>query len=59
MLVNQAAVRFYCMLSIMRGCGSCHHSMARPQVAYGGDVLQMLKVAANVVIKQWRAADKG
>jgi hypothetical protein len=43
----------------MRGCGSCHHNMAPPQVAYGGDSLQMLKLAANVLIKEWRAADKG
>jgi hypothetical protein len=47
------------MLRIMRGCGSRHQSMAHLKVAYGGDGLQMLKVAANVVIKQWRAANKG
>jgi hypothetical protein len=28
---------------------SCHHSMARPQVADGGDALQMWRVKGKVV----------
>jgi hypothetical protein len=37
----------------------CHHGMARPQVADGGDGLQVWKVAANTLNKQSRTADKG
>jgi hypothetical protein len=33
--------------------------MARPQVADGGDGLQILRVAANILNKQSRTADKG
>jgi hypothetical protein len=33
--------------------------MARPQVADGGDVLQILRVVANILNKQLRTADKG
>jgi hypothetical protein len=33
--------------------------MARPQVADGGDGLQIWMVAANILNKQSRAADKG
>jgi hypothetical protein len=36
----------------------CHHSMARPQVAYGGNTLQVWRVAANILNKQSRTADK-
>jgi hypothetical protein len=36
-----------------------HHGMARPQVADGGDGLQIWRVAANTLNKQSRAADKG
>jgi hypothetical protein len=32
--------------------------MARPQVADGGDGLQIWTVAANILNKQWRTADK-
>jgi hypothetical protein len=38
---------------------SCHHGMARPQVADGGDSLQFWRVAANILNKQSRKADKG
>jgi hypothetical protein len=31
----------------------CHHDMARPQVADGGDGLQEWRVAANVLNMQW------
>jgi hypothetical protein len=33
--------------------------MARPQVADGGDGLQIWKVAANILNKKSRTADKG
>jgi hypothetical protein len=33
--------------------------MARPQVADGGDVLQIWMVAVNILNKQSRTADKG
>jgi hypothetical protein len=36
----------------------CHHDMARPQVA-DGDGLQIWRVAANILNKQSRTADKG
>jgi hypothetical protein len=35
----------------------CHHGMAHPQVADGGDGLQIWKVAANILNKQSRTAD--
>jgi hypothetical protein len=37
----------------------CHHGMARPQVADGGDGLQFWRLAANILNKQSRTADKG
>jgi hypothetical protein len=37
----------------------CHHGMARPQVADGGDGLQIRRVAANILNKQSRTAGKG
>jgi hypothetical protein len=37
----------------------CHHGMARRQVADGRDALQLWKVAANILNKQSRTADKG
>jgi hypothetical protein len=37
----------------------CRHGMARPQDAGGGDVLQVWRVAANILNKQPRTADKG
>jgi hypothetical protein len=36
----------------------CHHGMARPQVADGGDGLQIWRVAANILNKQARTAEK-
>jgi hypothetical protein len=35
-----------------------HHNMARRQVTDGGDGLQMWRVAANILNKQSRTADK-
>jgi hypothetical protein len=37
----------------------CHHGMARPQVADGGNTLQVWRVAANILNKNSRTADKG
>jgi hypothetical protein len=37
----------------------CHHGTARPQVADGGDGLQIWRVAANILNKQSRTADRG
>jgi hypothetical protein len=37
----------------------CHHDMARPQVADGGNTLQVWRVTANILNKQSRTADKG
>jgi hypothetical protein len=37
----------------------CHHGMARPQVADGGAGLQIWRVAANILHKESRTADKG
>jgi hypothetical protein len=37
----------------------CHHGMARPQVADGGDALQLWREAANILNKQSQTADKG
>jgi hypothetical protein len=36
----------------------CHHGMARPQVADGGDGLQIWRAAANVSNKQSRTSEK-
>jgi hypothetical protein len=37
----------------------CHHGTARPQVADGRDGFQLWRVAANVLNKQSRTADRG
>jgi hypothetical protein len=37
----------------------CHHGVARPQVADGGNGLQIWRVAANILNKQSRTVDKG
>jgi hypothetical protein len=37
----------------------CHHGMACPQVADGGDSLQIWRVAANILNKQLQTADWG
>jgi hypothetical protein len=36
----------------------CHHGMARPRVADGGDGLQIWKVAAIILNKQSRTANR-
>lgn len=35
------------------------HGMERPQVADGGDNLQLWEIAANILKKQLQGADKG
>jgi adenylosuccinate lyase len=37
----------------------CHHGMTSPQVADGGNALQIWRVATNILNKQSRTADKG
>jgi hypothetical protein len=37
----------------------CHHSMVRPQVVDGGDGLQIWRLAANILNKQSRTAERG
>jgi hypothetical protein len=37
----------------------CHHDTAGPQVANGGDGLQIWMVPANILNKQSRTADNG
>jgi hypothetical protein len=43
----------------MLGGVPCHHGTARPQVADGGDGLQIWRVATNILNKQSRTADNG
>jgi hypothetical protein len=37
----------------------CHHGMARPQVADGGDGIQIWRVAANILNMLSQTADSG
>jgi hypothetical protein len=47
-------------LHIVTHCDThCHHGMARPQVAEGGDALQVWRVAADILNKKSRTAYKG
>jgi len=50
-----------CMQYFIQPCyvGPCHHGMARPSVADGGDGLQIWSVAAKILITQSRTVDKG
>jgi hypothetical protein len=43
----------------MLGRSLGHNGMARPQVADGGDALQLWRVAVNILNKQSRTTDKG
>jgi hypothetical protein len=36
----------------------CHHGIPRPRVADGADALQVWRVAANILNKESRTADK-
>jgi hypothetical protein len=40
-------------------CVPCHHSMTCPQIADGGNGLQLWKVVENTLNKQLRRANKG
>lgn len=37
----------------------CRHGLTRPQVADGGDSLQVLRIAADILSNQYRMANKG
>jgi hypothetical protein len=43
---------------IINRWGPRYHGVARPQVADGGDGLQIWRIAANILNKQSRTADK-
>jgi len=43
----------FCVMQI------CHHGMTHPWVVDGGDRLQMWRVAAIILNKQWWTANKG
>jgi hypothetical protein len=49
----------YCQLRLHVRWVPSHNDVARPQVAGGGDALQFWRVAANILNKQSRTADKG
>jgi hypothetical protein len=56
----------FCTIAIFKKCVKqkvkwvpCHHGMARPQVADGGEDLQIWRVAVNILNKQSRTTDKG
>jgi hypothetical protein len=52
-------IHLYVFLNIHCFCYvECHHGMARPQVADGGDDLQIWRVSANILNKQSQTADK-
>jgi hypothetical protein len=57
-ITEKANVKLHYSLSHVRWV-PCHHGMARPQVVDGGDGLQIWRVAANILNKQWLTADKG
>ena len=48
-----------CVMCVMCHVGPCHHDMARPQVADRRDGLQMWRIAAYILNKQFRTAGKG
>jgi hypothetical protein len=43
----------------IKGVFPCHHGMARPQVADGGDGLQIWRIAANILNRLSGTPDKG
>jgi hypothetical protein len=51
--------KLYIFLHLPCYVGACHHGMARPRVADGGDGLQLWEVDAKVLNKQSRTAEKG
>jgi hypothetical protein len=56
-IVNMSVLKFCC--PVRWGRVPCHHVMVHPQVADGGDSLQIWRVAANIWNKQSWRADKG
>jgi hypothetical protein len=54
---------FFCFPPVINqfhvGWVPCHHGMAHPRVADGGDSLQIWRVAVNILNKQLQTADKG
>jgi hypothetical protein len=50
---------YKCQLALHTSHVKWVHCMARPQVADGGDGLQIWRVAANILNKQSRTIDKG
>jgi hypothetical protein len=46
-------------VAMLSGPAPCHHSMVHPQVADRGEGVQIRRVAANILNKQSRTADKG
>jgi hypothetical protein len=52
----------FCLDSLFWLChmGLCHHGMARPWAAVGGDGYQVWRVAANILNKQlWNSLQLG
>jgi hypothetical protein len=47
------------LVYLPRQVGLCHDGVARPQVAGGGEGLQVRRVAANILNKQSQTADRG
>jgi hypothetical protein len=56
---NLAKYLCYFQMCVLVRRVPCHHSMACPQVANGGNALQIWRVAAKILNKQLRTADKG
>jgi len=55
-MTNSYKIRFGKTPSTM--LGPCHNRMGYPRVADGGDVLQIWTVAASILNRQSRTADK-
>jgi hypothetical protein len=61
LLFTRAETAYFCthMQALHINWSPCHHCMARPEVADGGDGLAIWRVAANILNKQWRTDDNG
>jgi hypothetical protein len=62
--LSLSSFRLHCDISRMLSSDNvrwitCHRGTARPQLADGGDGLQILRATANILHKQSRTADKG
>jgi hypothetical protein len=53
------ALPVFQLLQMLQVCIKTHFSLLKPQVADGGDGLQIWRVAANILYKQLRTAEKG